>query len=413
MNIKNWHVNAIVRITVLGSFVLGVKYADTKIKASNPGSITVEESDGSHVLDNALEELQNAIVKKDMKSLKSLMTGNGFSLSDKDYETFLNQFKTKGDAIKFVNAIRRQASDFAKGVVSENSYYFADGNLDQVKFKVNHITAELTFGTLGKAVIGDEEYNLNKNRVIEVKELLPFNQTITSKVDGKWEDKEDLKIFNSFIGNSIKTGDKCTVKGRLFDNGAGIVVHINSNVDNGILYVNGSRTNRTVSSGGCYRDKFSEGDKLRVEFGGEQSKEFKVSKENLNANLNIDLDEFIKQDEIKKEDHLAPKLTAKNFFKAVEKCVRHGNTKDLDDLMAPGYEPIAEQSLRSFLNAYDRINFTNVYYNSVNTDSSGNSNVSATFQYAAETLEGVYMKAEGAATIQLNSENKIIGFTIN
>ena len=90
-----------------------------------------------------------------------------------------------------------------------------------------------------------------------------------------------------------------------------------------------------------------------------------------------------------------------------------GNTKDLDDLMAPGYEYVSESALASFINSFDRIDFTNVYYNTVNTDSQGNTNVSATFQYAADTLEGVYMKAEGAATIQLNADNKIVGFTIN
>lgn len=413
MEIRNWHVNMLVRAMVLGSFVIGVKYADTKIKASTDSGVTMDESDGSHVLDAALKDLESALVSKDMNQIKKLLTGNGFAITDEEYKTFMNQFKTEGDAIRFVNAIRRQASDFSKGNIAKEQYYFADGNLDNISFKVNRLTAELTFGTLGKAKIGDEQFDLNQTRVVQLKDVLPFNQTITAKVDNTWTDKETLNIFSSFIGDSVKTGDKLTVKGRLFDQGAGIVVHINTNVDNGILYVNGDRSNRTVMSGGCYRDRFKEGDKIRVEFGGERSKEFKVAKDKVNANLEIDLDSFMTQSEIKKEDYLAPKLVAKNFFNAVEKCVKHGNTKDLDDLMAPGYEYVSESALASYINSFDRIDFTNVYYNTVNTDSQGNTNVSATFQYAADTLEGVYMKAEGAATIQLNADNKIVGFTIN
>lgn len=413
MEIRNWHVNMLVRSLVLGSFVLGVKYADKKIKAANNIAVTMEESDGSKVLDDSLKELENALVSKDLGKIKKLIVGNGFSVTDDEYKTFLNQFKTEGDAIRFVNAIRRQASDFSKGNPCKDAYYFADGSAENVVFKINRITAELTFGTLGKATIGENEFDLNTNRVVQLKNLLPFNQTISAMVDHTWTDKEELKIFSSFIGDAVKSGDKLVVKGRVFDNGAGLVVHIDTNVDNGILYLNGNRTNRTVSSGGCYRDRFKEGDKIRVEFGGERSKEFKIRKDKLNAKLNIDSAEFLTSDEINKEDYLGPKLAAKNFFNAVEKCVKHGNTKDLKDLILPENETAAQQALAYYLNSFDRIDFTNIYYNSVNTDSQGNTNVSATFQYDADTLEGVYMKSDGAATIQLNSENKITGFTIN
>lgn len=413
MEIKNWHVNTVIRTLVLASFIVGVKFADKSLKASNKPGISMEESDGSQVLDEPLNQLQQAIVNKDLGTVKHLLTGNGFSLSDDEYKEFLNQFKTEGDAIRFVNVIRRQASDFAQNKPHKTEYYYADGTLEDVKFKINKITAELTFGTLGTAEVNEKEYNLNKDRIIEVKDLLPFNQDITAKVDNTWTDKETLNIFSSFIGDTVKTGDKLVVKGRVFDNGAGLIVHIDTNVDNGILYINGDRSNRTVMSGGCYRDRFKEGDKIRVEFGGKKSKEHKVSKDDLNTTLNIDLDEFMKPQEIHKEDNFNAKLTAKNFFRAVKKCVKHGNTKDLDELMAPGYETIAQQALSSYINTYSEISFSNIYYNSVNTDSRGNSNVSATFQYDAETLEDVEVKAEGAATIQLNSDNKIVGFTIN
>lgn len=413
MEIRNWHVNTVVRVLVLSSFIFGVKYAEKSMNASSGSAVSLEEADGSQILDQPLNQLQQAIVNKDINAIKHMLSGNGFALSDDDYKTFLNQFKTEGDAIRFVDVLRKQGSDFSQGKPHKHEYYFVDGTSDNVSFKVNGLTAELTFGTLGSAKIDDTVYNLNDNRVVEVKNILPFNQKITAKVDNTWTDSEQLDIFSSFIGDAVKTGDKLVVKGRLFDRGAGLVVHIDTNVDNGILYINGDRSNRTVSSGGCYRDRFKDGDKIRVEFGGKKSKEHKVSKDDLNTTLNINLDEYLSEQDVHKEDHFDAKLTAKNFFAAVKKCIKHGNTKDLDDLMAPGYEVLSEQYLSSYLNMYSRISFSNIYYNSVNTDSNGNSNVSATFQYNAETIDDVEVKAEGAATIQINSDNKIIGFTIN
>lgn len=81
MEIRNWHVNMLVRAMVLGSFVVGVKYADTKMKASTETGVTIDESDGSDVLDVALKDLESALVSKDMNQIKKLLTGNGFAIT--------------------------------------------------------------------------------------------------------------------------------------------------------------------------------------------------------------------------------------------------------------------------------------------------------------------------------------------
>ena len=410
MQVKDWHVNVAIALAACGAFTIGAKFA---AMTTVEQGIKMEDTTSYTLIQQPLTQLKQGIISRDVKAISDMVKGNGFDMEKDDYKLFLDQFKTQGDVTLFINVLENQASTFVKGGdLSKDYYYYLDGDVENLILRVNKVNVNARFGTSETVNVNGEDFGSGTKRTAALPSTLPFNTKYTATVGNKWKDVKQLNLFDMFIEKEVKNGSKLDTNIKFFENGAGLLVHINTNCDGAVLYVNNEKTNRTVSAGGCFRDGFSEGDTIRLEFGGKRTKEFTVKANRLSATLNLDLGEYLAPTEIKKPVGQDADFIVDRFLNAISQSIRAGKTEYVEELMADGSGGVAQSVMQTLFMQYKELNFKNTYVNNTVTSSDGGVNATATFTYDGTDINGNSLQQPGTASIQINSEGDIIGFTL-
>ena len=410
MQIRDWQINAAIVVLACGSFGIGAKYAAS---TAVDQQVTIEDTASYVLIQEPLARIKQCVINRDVREIQKYVQGNGFEMSKDDYKEFLNQFKTQGDITLFINELENQAAAFVKGSDLSDRYYYLDGDVDSLVLRVNKVKVNARFGTSNMVTVNGVDYDARTRRIVELPEVLPFNTKFRAEVGGKWKEEQELKLFDMFIGKQVKVGSDLTAKLKFYKYGAGNVVFIRTNRNNAIIYVNDKKTDRTVSSGGCFRDGFEEGDTIRLEYGGKKSKEYKVDKNNLTTTLNINFTPFLPPKEVKPEvvtpDYNA---IANTFLSAITSSISSGNTTPVEGVMVSEYRYVARNALQPLLIQYTDMQFSDVYVSNTVLAGDGSRTITVTYNCSCTDASGGSVVSNGIATLNLNSAGGIVGFTL-